>query len=163
MQRGALWGSLLLAAILGLLTAFTFGTRASFVSIQIWIGATFAWLVFLAVRTVTRRFPVHVGRSEPLIRIARAIEPTGPVRPGSLKDLDRLTATSVGEGRSFDRQLRPRLIRLVTLNGLTAEDLGDAAWVLDPTTTGRAPTMTELASITAALPAPPPLTQEHQS
>lgn len=163
MERTIRAGSVLLAALLGLLFAFLFGSSPGFVSLQVWLGATFSWLVLLAVLMVTRRFPVQTGRRRPLIDVGLRQKEVGPpLRPASLQTLDRQFALAVGDGKAFDRHLRPQLVRLAATHGCATEDLGPAAWILDPDITDRDPTTAELNAIARAFPPAPSITQEHR-
>lgn len=155
------------AAALGLLVALPAGGRQR-ISVELWFAALAVWILTGLAVALIRSAPPAGGRSSSLIpavahwlrRLRRTAAPDGP-QLNDHRFIEALVNRAVTNERSHARRLRPRLQAVVDHHlelhhgtddatdpvkaaAIRNRLLGDTAWLIDPSVTGRTPTLDEL-------------------
>lgn len=163
MSRNTFLGSVLWAAALASLLSLLTGDQQA-VSIAIWLAGFSVWFAAITLLRLLDHVPLAPGRLMALVR--RKPKTGGPVdrRPRELRSIEGLLIRARDNERAHRQQLQPRLATLADhflprQHGIdpkrepdrAAALLGDLAWIVDPASTGRSPTIEEVARFVGIL------------
>lgn len=161
-QAGARLSSRSLGAV-GLLAMSVGGAAALLtgqglaVSIRLWLGGLAFWFVGAVVRRLLSYVPLEDRGLQPLTKVKRQTEETGPKQLREIRSAEVLLLRSSDNDRAFRQQLRPRLQQLAAhyvpmRHGIdpavdphaARQALGHVGWMIDDSVTGRSPSLADV-------------------
>ena len=141
------------ATVLGLIVGAAFSGEAV-VALDVWLGASAVLIAAVAVRELLAASPA--GPSSLLPAWSLPQKSRAAPEPADVQRIQTLLAASDSNPRFFARRLRPELTALAAhflprRHGFPPDDrfrvlelLGDVAWLIDPSVTGRSPQLHEV-------------------